>query len=177
MGPPKTPPKSFWRSAGFGRRLKFTNQSVVRFNGMPLTTTFVNAGQLQATIPAALLASEGTASVTVFDPQNGLSNGQQFAITENVPALNASAKHGRSLQDVTVSGQVFDQALEDHQVRVDWGDGTVQVLDLGSGRGGPFSLSHHFKGRGPRVRTINFTARDDAGTVSPTLSLRVRVHR
>ena len=156
---------------------EFTNQSTVLFNGMPLATTFVNTGQLQATIPAALLAAEGTASITVSDPQNGLSNAQKFAITENVPAISASATHGRSLQNVTVSGQVFDKALEDHQVRVDWGDGTVQTLHLGSGRGGPFSLFHHYKGRGPRVRTIKLTARDDVGTVSSPLLLHVRVHR
>ena len=156
---------------------EFTNQSIVLFNRMPLATTFVNTGQLQATIPAALLAAEGTANITVFDPQGGLSNAQKFGITENVPALSASATHGRSLQNVTVSGQVFDQALEDHQVRIDWGDGTVQVLDLGSGRGGPFSLFHHYSGRGPRVRTINLTARDDVGTVSSPLLLHVRVHR
>jgi IPT/TIG domain len=156
---------------------EFTNQSTVRFNGMSLATTFVNTGQLQATIPAALLATEGTANITVFDPQNGLSNAQTFAITENVPALSASATHGRSLQSVTVSGQVFDQALEDHQVRINWGDGTVQTLDLGSSRGGPFSLFHHYKGGGPRVRTINVTARNDVGTVSNTLRIPVRVHK
>ena len=156
---------------------EFTNQSTVLFNGQPLATTFVNTGQLQATIPAALLAAEGTANITVSDPQNGLSNAQTFSITENVPALSASATHGRSLQNVTVSGQVFDQAFEDHQVRVDWGDGTVQTLDLGSGRGGPFSVFHHYKRGGPRVRTINLTARDDVGTVSSPLVLHVRVHK
>jgi hypothetical protein len=55
---------------------EFTNQSTVRFNGQALTTSFVNSGQLQATIPAALLAAEGTANITVSDPQNGLSNAQ-----------------------------------------------------------------------------------------------------
>jgi hypothetical protein len=94
-----------------------------------------------------------------------------------VPAISASATHGRSLQNVTVSGQVFDQALEDHQVRVDFGDGTVQTLNLGLGRGGRFSLFHHFKGGGPRVRTINVTALDDVGTASTTLQLHVRVHK
>jgi hypothetical protein len=159
------------------RGSEFTSQSVVLFNGQPLATTFVSAGQLQVTIPAALLATEGTARITISDPQNGVSNSQTFSITENVPALSASFKQGRSLQNVTISGQVYDQALEDHQVRIDWGDGTIQVLDLGSAGGGPFSLSHHYKRGGPRVRTINVTARDDVGTVSPTLLLHVRVHR
>jgi hypothetical protein len=81
------------------------------------------------------------------------------------------------LQNVTLIGQVADQALEDHQVRVDWGDGTIQVLNLGSARGGPFSVFHHYKRGGPRVRTINLTARDDVGTVSNTLLIPVRVHK
>jgi hypothetical protein len=156
---------------------EFTNQSVVLFNGQPLTTTFVDAGHLQATIPAALLTAEGTAKITVSDPQNGVSNAQTFTISDSVPALTASASHGRSLRDVTVTGQVVDQAIEDHVVRIDWGDGNVAVLDLGSHAGGPFSLFHHYKNGGPRVRTITLTARDDVGTLSNTLMLNVRLHK
>jgi hypothetical protein len=156
---------------------EFTNQSTVLFNGQPLATSFVNSGQLQATIPAALLAAEGTANITVSDPQNGLSNAQTFRITENVPAVSASVSRGRYSRNVTLSGAVIDQALEDHQVRIDWGDGTIQVLDLGAGRGGPFSVNHYYKRGGPHVRTINLTARDDVGTVSAPLLLSVRVHK
>jgi hypothetical protein len=149
---------------------EFTNQSTVLFNGLPLATTFVSTGQLEVTIPAALLAAEGTANISVFDVQRGLSNAQTFNITENVPALRASVTHGRSLEDVTVSGQVIDQAFEHHKVRVDWGDGTIQVLNLGSGRGGPFSVFHHYASGGPRLRIIKLIARDDVGTASAPLA-------
>jgi hypothetical protein len=155
---------------------EFTSQSTVLFNGQQLATTFVNTGQLQATIPRALLAAERAANITVADPQNGLSNAQTFGITENVPKLSATVTQGRSLYNVKVYGQVVDQALEDHQVRIYWGDGTIQVLDLGSHPGGPFSVSHHYKKGGPPVRTVVLTARDDVGTVSRTLVLHVRVH-
>jgi hypothetical protein len=155
---------------------EFTSQSTVLFNGQQLATTFVNAGQLQATIPTALLADEGAANITVSDPQNGLSNAQTFRITENVPTLNASVKQGYSLEPVTLSGKVVDQALEDHRVRIDWGDGNVRVLDLGSGPGGAFSVSHRYSTSGPRQRTIHVTARDDEGTASATLTFVVRVH-
>jgi hypothetical protein len=64
--------------------------------------------------------------------------------------------------------------LEDHQVRINWGDGTIQVLDLGVGRGGRFSVNHHYESGGPRARTIILTARDDVGTVSAPLVLNVR---
>ena len=45
----------------------FTSTSVVNFNATPLATTFVSATQLTAVVPAALLASTGTAAVTVTD--------------------------------------------------------------------------------------------------------------
>jgi Bacterial Ig-like domain (group 3)/FG-GAP-like repeat/FG-GAP repeat/Beta-propeller repeat/NHL repeat len=45
----------------------FTATSVVNFNTTPLTTTFVSATQLTAVVPAALLATVGTAAVTVTD--------------------------------------------------------------------------------------------------------------
>ena len=43
----------------------FINSSVVQWNGSPLTTSFVSATRLTATVPAADLTEDGTASVTV----------------------------------------------------------------------------------------------------------------
>jgi hypothetical protein len=155
----------------------FTNLSTVLFNGVPLTTTFLNAQQLQALIPAALLADEGTANVTVADAQRGLSNAQTFAVTENVPSVSATVTQSRNLQGVTIKGQVFDQAPEGHRVRIDWGDGTIAVVDLGVSRGGAFAASHHYTRRGPRRRTVKVTALDDEGTASAVLTFSIRVHR
>ncbi|MFY9936401.1 MAG: hypothetical protein WAK33_06010, partial [Silvibacterium sp.] len=45
----------------------FTSTSVVNFNSIPLTTTFVSATQLTAVVPAPLLVTVGTAAVTVTD--------------------------------------------------------------------------------------------------------------
>ncbi len=61
----------------------FATGAVVRWNGANRTTTFVNAGQLTATIAAADIAAAGTASVTVFNPTpgGGTSNAQTFTIT------------------------------------------------------------------------------------------------
>jgi len=50
----------------------FVTGSVIRWNGADLApTTYVNAGQISATVPAANIASAGTASVTVFNPSPG----------------------------------------------------------------------------------------------------------
>src|SRR5262249_19501690 len=49
----------------------FVPSSVVNWNGAPLTTTFVSAGQLQAAVPGAQVAEENTAVVTVSNPTPG----------------------------------------------------------------------------------------------------------
>ncbi len=49
----------------------FSCGSVVRWNGSNRTTSFINANQLQATIPSSDLMNAGTAQVTVFNPAPG----------------------------------------------------------------------------------------------------------
>jgi hypothetical protein len=65
----------------------FVNGAVVRWNGTDLATNFVGPGQLTATIPAANLATAGTATITVFNPApgGGLSNGVTFSILQPNP--------------------------------------------------------------------------------------------
>src|SRR5206468_10112962 len=58
----------------------FVAGSTVRWSGTALTTTFVSATQLTATVPAALIATAGTASITVVTPCGGTSNAQTFTI-------------------------------------------------------------------------------------------------
>src|SRR5581483_3587866 len=56
----------------------FINASTVQWNGANLTTSYVSATKLTATVPAADVASQGTATVTVVNPApgGGTSNGQ-----------------------------------------------------------------------------------------------------
>lgn len=49
----------------------FNFGSVVNWNGAPLSTTYVSSTLLKATVPAALVASPGIASVTVSNPSPG----------------------------------------------------------------------------------------------------------
>src|SRR5207248_4648546 len=62
----------------------FVNGSVVNWNGASRTTTFVNSGQLQASISGTDIASAGTAQVTVFTPTpgGGTSGNSAFTINE-----------------------------------------------------------------------------------------------
>jgi hypothetical protein len=155
----------------------FTSLSTVLVNGkQPLATTFVNAGQLQAIIPTALLGDEGLLKLSVLDGENGLSNTTNFTITDSAPVVTASASQGRIFQDITLNGLVTDQAIEDHRVRIRWGDGQEDVLDLGVGTGGSFSASHTFAASSHLHHdTITVTALDDEGVASASQTLDVIV--
>jgi len=60
----------------------FISSSVVRWNGVACITTYVSANQVTASIPAANVQTAGTASVTVFNPDEAESNAQTFTITK-----------------------------------------------------------------------------------------------
>ena len=64
----------------------FVSKSVVTWNGRALATTFVNSLQLRAAVPAADIATAGTAWVTVVNPApgGGTSNLAFFTVTPNV---------------------------------------------------------------------------------------------
>ncbi|HYL09954.1 MAG TPA: IPT/TIG domain-containing protein [Candidatus Acidoferrales bacterium] len=66
--------------------------SVVKWNANNLATTFVSSTQLTATVPAAMIASIGTATVTVVNPTpgGGPSNGVTFTITSMAPGGGGS---------------------------------------------------------------------------------------
>jgi hypothetical protein len=155
----------------------FTNLSTVLIDGIqPLVTTFVNAGQLKATIPADFLAEEGHFKLSVLNGDSDFSNAKTFRVTESVPVVSASAIQGLTFQEITVSGQVLDAAPEAHRVIVAWGDGQMQVLDLGANSDGHFSVTHTFEQPGHAHHdTIVVTALDDEGFASDPLKLDVLV--
>lgn len=66
----------------------FIPNSVVRWNGTALSTTYVNNTTLNATIPAASLSAVGTAVVTVFNPGPGGGTSNPAAFQINYPWYN-----------------------------------------------------------------------------------------
>jgi CSLREA domain-containing protein len=63
----------------------FGGDSTVLLGGFPLTTTFVSDGQLQAQVPAGLLADEAAVPVAVVNAGTGLtSNAQTFFVLESL---------------------------------------------------------------------------------------------
>src|SRR6201993_690788 len=75
----------------------FNSTSVIQWNGQKLTSTFVDATTLTATVPASLLTKPGTAFVNTLSAQsgtgqNGLSNTLAFNIygaPNPVPTLSS----------------------------------------------------------------------------------------
>lgn len=72
----------------------FSQGSVVRWNGADRPTTFVNAGQVTAQIPASDLEQAGTVPVTVFNPApgGGTSGARVFTVATRpnpVPVITA----------------------------------------------------------------------------------------
>lgn len=68
----------------------FVAASTVDFNGSPLQTTFVGAGQLVATVPAALIANPGSVKVTV-STNPASSKGAVFTILSGGPVASTAA--------------------------------------------------------------------------------------
>ena len=60
----------------------FISSSVVKWNGTSLTTTYVSSTSIKGAVTAAMIASAGTATVTVFNPTpgGGTSAGLTFSI-------------------------------------------------------------------------------------------------
>lgn len=69
----------------------FVSTSKVKWNGAERATTFVNATQLTATIPAADFAAAGTAEVAVGNPApgGGTSNTRTFTINNPTPTITS----------------------------------------------------------------------------------------
>lgn len=78
----------------------FVSGATVDWNGTPLITAFVSGSQLTATVPAADIASAGTASVTVVNPGGGPSNVVLFpvATSEVTPAFTDATDSPFSVQ-------------------------------------------------------------------------------
>jgi hypothetical protein len=67
----------------------FVASSLVEWEGTPLTTTFVNAQKVTATVPASDISTAGAAQVAVYNPAPG--GGSSSAIVFNIVAAVPSA--------------------------------------------------------------------------------------
>jgi hypothetical protein len=162
----------------------FQSSSTVQWNGVPLTTSFVSSTQLQAMVPAADLAEEGTANVTVLNTVGGVSNGLPFAITVFLPAVSLSGPASGAVNQFltfafgAASPSPVDQAAG-FSYAIDWGDGTVQNPDVqivaaSANNGTGVTASHAYAA--PGAYAVQVTATDDGGTASTRVSQGVNIY-
>src|SRR5258707_3946824 len=93
----------------------FVAASSVNWNGVALTTSYVDASHLTAVVPASDLTAVGSANVTVFNPSPGGGTSSALTFTINasnpVPAIStlvpSSAASGSPALTLTVSGSGF----------------------------------------------------------------------
>ncbi|MCX6693459.1 MAG: IPT/TIG domain-containing protein, partial [Methanomicrobiales archaeon] len=104
----------------------YNSGSIVRWNGVDRTTTYVSGTQLTASILASDIGAAGTATVTVYNPDSGLtSNSKTFTVTGDIPRpiitslAPSSAVAGSPAFTLTVTGQYFTR---DSRVRWDGSD-------------------------------------------------------
>ncbi len=87
----------------------FVQSSSILWNGTALSTTYVSASELTATIPTADIASPGTANITVSNPApgGGTSNTLTFTINNPAPAnnvqLNVEDSQGNPVSNAVVT--------------------------------------------------------------------------
>jgi hypothetical protein len=148
----------------------FLSGATVQWNGTSLTVTQLSGTQIQATVPAALLADEGSARVTVTNPGpgGGASLAQTFTVADG--PLAASGRDLNVLGNKSFSGAVatFTDAnpaatAADFSAFVVWDDGSADFATV-TGTG-PFTVtaSHHF-GAFPNAHTVTVTIDDRGGS-------------
>jgi len=91
--------------------LNFAVNCVLRWNGTPLTTAFVTDRQVTATVTAGLIATGGTARITLTNPSGLVSNPVTVAVVTPVPAIASispnSAQAGGAGLLLTIAGANF----------------------------------------------------------------------
>jgi hypothetical protein len=134
----------------------FVTGATVSLNGAPLATTFVRAAQLTAAVPAANIAYEGTASITVTNPGpgGGTSNVQYLAVANPVasPIFTAIPVYGTGYAACGIAVADFNEdGLMDiaycNGVELGIGDGSFQAPVGLSGVGSGMTLGD-FNGDG-----------------------------
>jgi hypothetical protein len=98
---------------GSGFISNFVGTSTVQWNGSALATNFVNGELMTASVPASLVATAGSASVTVQNPDGAVSNPSAFTIgpVSSTPTITnlspGQATAAGAAFTLTVSGSGF----------------------------------------------------------------------
>ena len=102
----------------------FVSGATVNWNGVALATTFVSGSRLTATVPAAKIATAGTASITVTNPAPG--GGESDVLYFPITKPRASVSF---VQSSTASGLDYPLDLTTGDFN---GDGKVDLATVGA---------------------------------------------
>jgi hypothetical protein len=142
----------------------FVSGATVDFNGTALATTFVNRRQLTAVVPAADIASAGTASITVINPSPGGGRSNPLTFSVATPETSVSFSNatnspitGSYLPFSLVAGDINADGKSDLVV----GNERELSIFLGKGdgtfaqaSGSPINLSTAFQGSDPSATAL-----------------------
>ncbi len=121
-------------SAGFTLRVSgsgYVSGSVVNWDGTPLTTSYLNTSQLSVDVPASVIASSKTVSVTVTTPGTGgkTSSSHPFNVNAPLPAVTgvnpSNVSAGSGGVSLTVTGNNF---VANSTVRIGTTDKTTTFI-------------------------------------------------
>jgi hypothetical protein len=116
----------------------FLTGSNVLWNGSAVATSYVSANQLNATIPAGLIASPGAASVTVVNSASSTSTAATFTVFSpgsNVQTISHIADGGGWRSTIILVNTDTVPALYAVNFRTDAGASYTPPLQLGSAAG------------------------------------------
>lgn len=125
----------------------FTNASLVQWNGVALTTTYVSATQLTANVPAANVATAGTYNITIATG-NAVSNAQPFYVdAAGVPSISTSTN---ALTNFTTTTGTASAAQSFSSSGTSLQSGTISIT-------APTNFEISASATGPYASTLNVT--------------------
>jgi hypothetical protein len=147
----------------------FLGGATVQWNGTPLTITAASGTQIQVTVPAALLADEGTGTVTVTNSFSGVASLPQTFATADA-GLTSRGANLFVFRNKNFSGTVATftdgnprAASGDFTALITWDDGTAS-FGMVTGTG-PFTVTGtHTFGSFANAHVVTVTIFDKGGT-------------
>lgn len=115
----------------------FVSGATVNFNGTPVTTTFISANQLSASVPASSVSAPGTASITVLNPGPGgaFSNAILFPVAAPETSVNFSRPPGSPIPAYGAQSVVVSDFNGDGKADISVGYSIFVATLLGNGDG------------------------------------------